>query len=387
MITSVNALRERMLRDLTENILPFWMNTAIDSENGGWYGEILRDGTVMKNAKKGLILHARILWSFSAAYRVLKRQEYLEAAERAFTYLTEKFLDPDGGAYYMLNAGGSVAERQKFTYAHGFVLYAFSEYTRATGKGIEYADRMFNYIERECRFENGYHEFAKGSPELDSEFGKMLTMNNHLHIIEPITNYFRIRRAPEVEVSLRNLLRIFGEHIISADVPHFDLYFDHNWKSFAQINSYGHDIEGSWLLYETAEVLGDEELLIKTKDITIAMAGAVMTEGLAPDTGAVFDGGDRNGNITEPKRVWWAQAEGVVGFFNAYQISGDETYLHAAFRCWDYIEEQIINPAGEWFGTGSDSEPDENTPYLVNAWKCPYHNTRATLEIAERAEG
>jgi mannobiose 2-epimerase len=284
----------------------------------------------------------------------------------------------------MLNADGGVAERQKSTYAQGFLLYAFSEYARATGKGVEYADMLFEYIERECKFDAGYYEYAKGSPELDSDFGKMLTMNNHLHIIEPIANYCRVRRSPQVEAAMRNLLHIFFERIINANCPHFDLFFTENWEPVTQINSYGHDIEGSWLLYEAAEVLGDAELLNRAKTVTLAMAEAVLTEGLNPDSGAVYDGGSRDGRITEPKRVWWAQAEGVVGFVNAYRLSGERRYRDAAFRCWDYVESRIINPDGEWFATGTDSESDENTPYLVNAWKCPYHNSRAALEICER---
>ena len=380
---TISMISGKMMRDLTENILPFWMHKATDPV-GGWHGEILRDGTVVPGAKRSLILNARILWTFSAAYRVLKRPEYLEAARRAFDYITTRFLDPSGGAYNKLNADGSVAEHTKFTYAQGFTLYAFSEYARATGgEGIELADRMFGYIERECKTDAGYLEFAKGSPELESDPGKMLTMNTHLHIIEPVTNYLRIRRTPQIEAASRNLLRIFFDRIISGDCPHFDLFFTPDWQPLVHENSYGHDIEGSWLLFEAAEVLGDAELLAQAKTTALAMAGAVLTEGIAA-SGAVYDHGIRGADTPEPLFVWWGQAEGIVGFINAYQLSGDKKYLDAAIRCWDYTAEKIINPGGEWFATGTDSIDDENTPYLVDAWKCPYHNGRAALEVLDR---
>jgi len=134
MSDKLTLLKDKMLHDLTGNILPFWMERAIDNKRGGWHGEISRSGEINFNAKRSLILNMRILWTFSAAYRVLKRPEYREMALRAYNYVTTYFLDPGGGAYYMINADGSPAERQKFTYAHGFALYAFAEYARADGR-------------------------------------------------------------------------------------------------------------------------------------------------------------------------------------------------------------------------------------------------------------
>lgn len=214
----------------------------------------------------------------------------------------------------------------------------------------------------------------------------MLTMNTHLHVAEPVTNYLRVRRTERVEEALRNLLDIFLHRIISKDTPHFDLFFTRDWDPVVRVNSYGHDIEGSWLIHEAAEVLGDETLLERVKAAALAMAEDVYEKGRA-ESGAICDHGERDGKPPEPKFVWWGQAEGIVGFVNAYILSGDEKFLNAAVRCWEYTENKIINPDGEWFATGLDSMEDENTPFLVNAWKCPYHNARAALEIYERCAG
>jgi mannobiose 2-epimerase len=397
-MSKIDTLREEMLSDLTENILPFWSTKAVDNLNGGFYGEILKDGTVVDSAAKSLILNARILWTFSSAYRVLKNDLYLEFAGRAFDYLVTNFIDAEnGGGYYMLNADGTVSDRSKFTYAQGFTLYAFSEYYRATGLEAAkiQADAAFDYIERNCITADGYSEFAAGDPSGDSEFGKMFTMNNHLHILEPVTNYFRIEHSAGVENSLVNLIEIFLDKIYNPDAKHFDLFFKDDWTPVTTSNSYGHDIEGSWLICEAAEVLSEfakdktrtKDLLERSKIVALEMAEAVLNEGLDPATGAVYDGGDRNGNITEPKRVWWAQAEGIVGFFNAYQITNNEKYFNAAVKIREYIDAQVIDHEfGEWFGTAGDSPEDENSNYKVNAWKCPYHNSRAALEIFERTK-
>jgi mannobiose 2-epimerase len=405
-----------MKKDLVGNILPFWLEKAVDRKNGGFYGEILRDGTVKESAPKGLILNARILWTFSAACRLFGSSDYRLAADRAFAYLVEHFLDREGeGAHYLLRADGGPENSAKFTYAHGFLLYAFSEYARATGSA-EAADRageVFRFIETRCKLGEGkYAEFAKGSvlppmppppPRKEGEpapppfdFSKLLSMNNHLHIIEPITCYFRINHSREVEEALSALLEVFLDKIYNKNFGHFDLFFGEDWTPLSHTNSYGHDIEGSWLILEAAEVLRQyaadqgraETLLARSRACAAHMAEAVLREGLDPQNGAVYDEGDREGHITRAKKVWWAQAEGIVGFYNAYQITGADKFLTAASRLWDYIEAHIIDrEGGEWFGTGTDSPTDENSDFKVNPWKCPYHNARAAFEMIERTKG
>jgi mannobiose 2-epimerase len=408
---TIHALRDRMTEDLRKNILPFWLERAQDRENGGFYGEMLRDGTVIKNAGKGLILNARILWTFASAYRIFRESAYRAGADRAFNYIMEHFLDSEnGGAYYMLNAKGAPENPMKMTYAQGFLLYAFSEYARATesGRAAEEARKIFRYIEDACKDGDGWLEFARGSPMPPPppegakseappmpEFRRMLTMNTHLHILEPVTAYFRIDHSGEAEASLALLLEIFLDKIYNSRFRSFDLFFADEWKPLSRTSSFGHDIEGSWLIYEAAETLkefaGDKaragKLFERAKQCTLDMAEAVLAEGLDPATGAVYEEGGRDGTITNSKRVWWAQAEGVVGFFNAWQLSGDGKFLAAAARAWNYIDAHVIDHAGgEWFGTGTDSPEDENSGYKINAWKCPYHNGRAAFEIYERAE-
>lgn len=127
-------LKQEMLEELTTHILPYWMERMVDQENGGFYGRITGQEERMPQAEKGAILHARILWTYSAAYRLLGKEEYKEMATRAERYLIARFYDPEfGGVYWSLDYRGEPLDTKKQIYAIGFAIYGLSEYHRATG--------------------------------------------------------------------------------------------------------------------------------------------------------------------------------------------------------------------------------------------------------------
>lgn len=398
-LNRLQAMAEKMDSDLVDNIMPFWLQAA-DNENGGFKGAMTTDGVSVLDSPKGLVLNARILWSFSAAYRIYGQDEYLRGAERAFAYLTRYFWDPvAGGGFWQLNSDGTVKDEFKITYAQGFMLYAFSEYYRAAGKqeALDWADKVYEFIEGNCRRGDYYAEAVKGKEDAPGVYGMghqdIKSMNTHLHIIEPVTNYYRIRNDKKTEETLVNLIRVVTGYIYNEETKHCDLFFDKEMKPTSTNVSYGHDIESSWLITEAAETLLQytedqktaESLLKKCREIAVDMAEAVFHEGMDPVNGAVYNAGDKYGMIIDPAKVWWAQAEGIVGFVNAWQISKNGKYLSAAEKIWEYVEKHILNPKGKgWLATGTDSVADENTPYLINAWKCPYHNSRAAMEIHRR---
>lgn len=100
--------------ELENNILPFWMKEMKDDEQGGFYGRISGDNVLDKSASKGAILNARILWTFSAAYRVLRKNEYLEMATRAKRYLLDYFYDFEfGGVYWEVDSAGNPLDTKK----------------------------------------------------------------------------------------------------------------------------------------------------------------------------------------------------------------------------------------------------------------------------------
>ena len=410
----IEQLRQEVRQVLEDNILSFWLNNMIDREEGGFYGRIDGMGRLHAHADKGAILNARILWAFSAAYRVLRKPEYLDAARRAKDYIMEHFVDHEqGGIYWSLDYEGRPKDTKKQFYAIGFVIYGLSEYVRATGDdaSLRMACNLFDCIEQHAfdKLNNGYIEATTRDwqpiadmrlSDLDANYPK--SQNTHLHIIEPYTNLLRALRAQtcpapsglsspvpcdivaRLESSLRNLITIFTDHILNPATHHLDLFFENDWtRGAGHLESYGHDIECSWLLHEAALVLGDKELLEKVEPI-VQMVARASEKGLNADGSMVHEANLDTGHVDDDLH-WWVQAEAVVGFLNIWQHFGDEQALQKALRCWQYIKDQLIDwNHGEWLWSrhadGSPSSVDDKAGF----WKCPYHNSRMCLEIIER---
>ena len=384
---------------LMGNILPFWLEKTIDRENGGFYGRIDGHGVLHKEAEKGAILNARILWTFSAAYRVLRKPEYLEAVTRAKDYVIAHFYDKEfGGTYWSLDYLGQPKDTKKQFYAIGFMIYGLSEYARATGdkEALDYAIRLFDTIESHSfdRENNGYIEACTREwgeiadmrlSDFDANYPK--SQNTHLHIIEPYTNLFRVWKDERLERALRNLINIFTDHILNPETHHLDLFFENDWtRGAGHLESYGHDIECSWLMHEAALVLGDKDVLAKVEPV-VQMVAKASEKGLNADGSMIHEANLDTGHVDDDLH-WWVQAETVVGFFNIYQYFGDETALDKAERCWQYIKDNLIDREnGEWYWSrhadGTLNTDDDKAGF----WKCPYHNGRMCLEIIERTEG
>ena len=384
---------------LMGNILPFWLEKTIDRENGGFYGRIDGHGVLHKEAEKGAILNARILWTFSAAYRVLRKPEYLEAATRAKDYVIAHFYDKEfGGTYWSLDYLGQPKDTKKQFYAIGFMIYGLSEYARATGdkEALDYAIPLFDTNESHSfdRENKGYIEACTREwgeiadmrlSDFDANYPK--SQNTHLHIIEPYTNLFRVWKDERLERALRNLINIFTDHILNPETHHLDLFFENDWtRGAGHLESYGHDIECSWLMHEAALVLGDKDVLAKVEPV-VQMVAKASEKGLNADGSMIHEANLDTGHVDDDLH-WWVQAETVVGFFNIYQYFGDETALDKAERCWQYIKDNLIDREnGEWYWSrhadGTLNTDDDKAGF----WKCPYHNGRMCLEIIERTEG
>jgi len=390
-------MKTEMQDVLQKNILRFWLDKMVDQEHGGFYGRIDGHEHLHADAEKGAILNARILWAFSAAYRVLGDKTYLEAASRAKHYIIDHFIDPEyGGVYWSLDCNGKPLDTKKQFYAIGFAIYGMSEYARATGdaEALKVAIDLYRCIEEHALDHeyNGYIEAMTRDwqpiadmrlSELDANYPK--SQNTHLHIIEPYTNLYRVWKSDELKASLHNLIDIFTDRILNPETHHLDLFFDMDWKRGAgALESYGHDIECSWLIHEAALVLGDAEVLKKVKPI-VEMVAKASEKGLNADGSMVHEANLDTGYVDSDLH-WWVQAEAVVGFFNIYQYFGDESALQKAQHCWTYIKENLIdNENGEWHWSrrkdGTLNLDDDKAGF----WKCPYHNSRMCLEIIERS--
>jgi mannobiose 2-epimerase len=358
---------------------------------------------VDKESPRAAVINTRILWTFSAACR-LGDAQYREVADWAYDYIVQKFWDREhGGIYWMLDWKGNPVSDRKQIYAQAFAVYALAEYFRATGKAesLERAKQLYRLIEEKSHepVYGGYVEACSrdwGALEdlrlSEKDLNSPKSMNTHLHVVEAYTNLLRVWRDPELQASQRELLQVTMDHIVDSATGHFKLFFDNRWNSLSDHVSFGHDIEGSWLLVEAAEVLGDAALLERARKLSIRMAQAVYEEGLDKD-GSLFYEANSKGVLVDPNKHWWAQAEAVVGFYNAYQLSGQERFLKQAYRAWEYIEARVVDKVhGEWHAKLSPegrpyTEKDDADACLVGPWKCPYHNSRVCLEMMERLAG
>ena len=387
-------LKQEIVQDLTENVLKFWATRAPDP-SGGFYGTLIFDGTPRENASKGGILNARILWTFSSAYRILKDEQYLTLANRAQRYFLDHFIDKElGGSYYTLTADGEPLATNKDTYQNAFAMYGLSEHYRATGnkESLDAAisiyrkmvEHMYDPVHGgfigcvECRGRLVMFSREWEMPELD--YPK--TMNTNLHVIEALTSLYRVWKDDGLREQLRELIHVLTTKMVDQERWHQKLFLSMDWQNQRDIDSYGHDIEFSWLLVEAAEALGDEEILKETERIAVNMAAAQLAEGIA-ENGAMMS--DKEGDHYSSGYSWWVQSEAVVGFLNAWHISGDRKFLDAAVRSWEWIKTYMIDREyGEWFGNvNAEGEPRRNG-VKADQWRCPYHNSRMGLEVFTR---
>ena len=388
-------LKQTMQDVLEQIILSYWIDHVTDKENGGYYGRIDGEDKVHPQAEKGAVMNARILWAFSAAYRVLRKPTYLEAATRAKEYFVEYFLDKEnGGAYWSVDYKGNPLDTKKQTYAIGFAIYGFSEYARATGdkEALEIAKKLYHDIEEHAydSKNNGYIEALTRDWQpiadmrlSDKDENGSRTMNTHLHIIEPYTNLYRVWKDKSLEKSIRNLLDIFTDKLLNKETHHLDLFFDDAWQGKRNIESYGHDIEASWLLHETALVLGDKVVLQKIEQVIRRIANAA-DEGLRPDGSMVYEHW-KDTDKSDLQRQWWVQCENIIGHIDLYQYFGYEDSLEKAVHCWNYVQKHLIDAKnGEWHWAVLDDGTINLSDDKAGFWKCPYHNSRMCLELIER---
>ena len=394
-IETINKLKSEVKAELVQNILPFWSKSMIDNVNGGFYGRIDGDGKVYPEDDKGCILNARILWSFSSVCRVLETKEYLQYAQRAKDYLLKYFIDREfGGVYWLIDCKGKVIDGKKQIYAQAFAIYALTEYYRVTWDEacLAQAIDLYRLIEKYSydATEEGYFEaFGRDWKDIgdlrlsEKDANEKKTMNTHLHVLEAYTNLYRVWKDAGLRLQLEKLIDIFIAKIVHPETCNLKMFMDENWNDKTDLVSYGHNIEASWLLYEAAHVLGNESITQRVKKISINIAD-VTFEGLRPDGSIVYERFFSNNHI-DTDRHWWPQAEAVVGYMNAYELTGDREYLNKGLAAWKFISEHIIDrKGGEWYWSVNDKMEPNLKNDKAGFWKCPYHNSRMCLEVIER---
>ena len=393
-------LREELRNHLTEKILPFWARLA-DEENGGFYGWVDKELAVNKAAHKGCILNSRILWTFATAARVLGDERWLLQAQRALDFM-DKFEDKQrGGLYWSVTAAGEPLDKTKHTYCQAFAIYGLAAYMRAVGeRGERYAEakakalKLFDVIEGPCSDEGGYGEafepdFSPVGNEKLSDNPKLMergevasrTMNTLLHVLEAYAELYRALPDERVLQAGVRCLERFLHRMYSPDKRRLEVFFDKDYRSLLDMQSYGHDIEGSWLMWDAVETLIPADEQAPYRDMCLTLCEAVVER-------AFTDHGLENEIVegeVEHTRIWWVQAETLLGLDNAHRLSGDPKWQALMRTQWQTIQRMIVDPRpnGEWYWSVSPEGVPTGRP-IVEEWKCPYHNGRMCLRIIEK---
>ena len=384
---------EEIKSHLLENIIPFWKSLR-DDEYGGYYGWMDYDLKLDKKAVKGCILNSRILWFFSNAYTLLKDESLLEEAKHGFAFMKEHCMDKEnGGIFWSIKYSGEPEDTTKHTYNQAFAIYALSSYYEASGdeEALNMAKGLFRIIEERCTDDIGYKEaFDKEFHEIEndklSENGVIAqkTMNTLLHVFEAYTELYRVEKLPEVKERLEWIMDTFADKVYNPELHRQEVFFDAEMNSIIDLHSYGHDIETAWLIDRGVEVLGEKKYEEKMTSITKDLTAQIYK--------VAFDGhslaNECEKGVVNTHRIWWVQAETVVGFLNGWKMNPDKPeYLEAAKNTWAFIKEHVIDkrPGSEWFWeVDAAGKPYPGRP-IVEPWKCPYHNGRMCFEVIKRS--
>ena len=385
-------LVEEVRTHLTQKLIPFWKGMR-DDEYGGYYGYMGYDRVIDKKAVKGCILNSRILWFFSNAALLLQDDSVKAEADHAYAFLRDHFVDREnGGVYWSVTYDGKVEEGMKHTYCQAFAIYGLSSYYRLTRneEALQLAKELFAVIEDKCTDSLGYEEaFSQDFRPVDneklSENGVMAekTMNTLLHVFEAYTELYDVSHDEAVGEQLRYMLRLFADRVYNPSKRRLEVFFDKEWNTLIDLHSFGHDIESAWLIDRGCDVLGDEALSEEMRKITRTLTECVYEEAYRSHSLANECESDK----VDTTRVWWVQAEAIVGFTNAWQQDPSGLkYMQAAEDIWGFVKEHFVDKreGSEWFRDLKENGEITEEEAIVDPWKCPYHNGRMCMEIIRR---
>lgn len=389
----LNILSEEFEAEL-DNILSFWEYNSVDQIHGGFIGQIDENNVRNYKANKGLILNARILWTFSAAYKQTKNQTHFELSQRAYQYLITYFYDKlNKGFYWLLSPDGKVIDGKKHIYSQTFVIYGLSEYYSISDDtdALDLAIETYRLIIEKSKdlVNGGFNEaFSMDWKELsdlrlsDKDVNVQKTMNTHLHIVEAFANLYESWADEELKSEIISNLYLINDKFIDKKSGHLKLFFDNKWQDHTDAISYGHDVEAAWLLLRCAEIVADDKLIEVYKEVAIKLIDSSISA-IDADGGLWYEKGINSGVLIKEKH-WWPQSEFVIGSINAYQLTSDIRYLEYCQNNWTFLKNHIKDPTGEWYwGIDTDGHQMKNQD-KVGFWKCPYHNVRMCLELINR---
>lgn len=295
---------------MLEEILRIPVETMQDPM-GGFYGHMTEEGKTEAAAPKEVVLNARILWTYAAGYRVLKKKEYLMTATRTKDFFVEHFIDHKyGGVYWSLNPDGTRLDTGKRFRAMGAAIYALSEYVLATGDEsvLSYARNLFETTEKEgFDEEKGLYRDMKSRDWGDA--GSQLKdemFSTHLLILEGYTNLYKVWSEEKLRSRIINLLTVMTDKVLVGPCPEED---GHACRNI---------VEASWQMLKAAFAVRDIYVINKVRPVVQSLL-------------AKASGGDCGSKTCE-------KAEKVVADLWAWKYLNDGGAADRALACWDTLK-------------------------------------------------
>jgi mannobiose 2-epimerase len=385
---------EAFRENLEKGILRFWIDHAIDYEYGGMFGWLDRNGTPIKPGTKSLVVQTRVLWMFSAAYQQNPQPIYQEIASHVLKFLREKMWDSHrGGFYWLVDRGGRLVEDKKQIYGQSFAMFGLAEYAQAFNDRVarQEALDLFHLVDNRAHDDvNGsYHQTYSSDWKKPLNDDRIFDIPGGKHqcaqtsLLEAFITLYTVTKDSKVHKRLEELLDISINKLVNDHHGYTYIHLTDDWRpTTSNRSSYGHDIKLSWLLTTAAEALGCP-CEPKVKSTTLALVDHVLQDGFDWKQGGIDWEGPASGQAIQKQKAWWVQAEGLVGFLNAYQLTHELRYWKAFEQQARYVFTYFVDHRyGEWFE--NDNPYEQALGCKTHIWKEPYHQGRACLEIIRR---
>lgn len=368
-------LQNQKERKELENVLSFWATKVIDNDNEGFYGAIDFFGNVNPSANKGIILNARLLWSFSKVMNELKLTNYKNLAERSYKYIEGFFKDTtDSTVYWEVYHDGKVKNENKICLAQSYALLGISEFYKFSKneKARTWCYELFDHIE--TNFYNTHdNNYASQLPVEDDESKNLGT---HLHLLEAYTNLYTIDENEEVKERIKNLIQLLSDKFLK-NPSYCETDFDSEWKTITTHISYGHNIEVLSILLDASMTIGDDmyiPFLLERFNLYFEEIAHIIS-----NNGAVFTTKNLIENSFNDEYDWWVQTEIIIGLEKLHKITREKKYTKLSDTLWSLIRESFFDVEnGEWHAKLNIEKKPISTD-KVSMWKSPYHIVRMYL--------
>lgn len=388
---------------LSERLLPYWYDTAIDWTRGGY---VLADDAVQGRSvptEKQLVTQAQLVWSFSLAHRKgfsTPQRDYLKAAAQGVNFLRERMRDREkGGYFWSVTLDGLPRDLHKRLYGESFVIDALVEYFRAGGDrtALDDAVRLYFVIQLHAHdkahrgwlehFERDWAPLAEGDPNALIERAGYKSANTHLHLLEALTELYAETKDATVKRSLEEALDLNMRYFYPEDPARSALHLHPDWTPVTGPHgagqNYGRDAEFAWRMIRAEEVLGRRPSWVHFQ----RLVDHALLHGTDRLLGGVYHQGRLCETANDTSKVWWAQAEMLAALTEGLRHQpANAAYTVALGKLISFVNEHQADPkTGVWL----DTVNADGTPFatgLAHNWKANYHDVRGLLKFIEAFE-